>query len=98
MLDAERGIRTASRARCTVDRGPDDRHVGGDRDHGGVAAPREEPDRVREVEATLVDTGFQVMSHQVTSYLATDEPPRRTAQRLRLRPRTRRFGPPTDRS
>jgi CoA:oxalate CoA-transferase len=31
-----------------------------------------------EVEATLVDTGFQVMSHQVTSYLATNEPPRRT--------------------
>jgi crotonobetainyl-CoA:carnitine CoA-transferase CaiB-like acyl-CoA transferase len=29
------------------------------------------------VEATLVDTGFQVMNHQVTSYLATGVPPRR---------------------
>ena len=30
-----------------------------------------------QVEATLVDTGFQVMSHQLMSYLATGEPPRR---------------------
>jgi CoA:oxalate CoA-transferase len=37
-----------------------------------------------EVEATLVDTGFQVMSHQVTSYLATDEPPRRTGSETPL--------------
>ena len=37
-----------------------------------------------EVEATLVDTGFQVMNHQVTSYLATGEPPRRTGSETPL--------------
>ena len=36
------------------------------------------------VEATLVDTGFQVMNHQVTSYLATGEPPRRTGSETPL--------------
>lgn len=37
-----------------------------------------------EVEATLVDTGFQVMNHQVMAYLATDEPPRRTGSETPL--------------
>jgi CoA:oxalate CoA-transferase len=37
-----------------------------------------------EVEATLVDTGFQVMNHQVMSYLATDEPPLRTGSETPL--------------
>jgi crotonobetainyl-CoA:carnitine CoA-transferase CaiB-like acyl-CoA transferase len=41
-------------------------------------AARERTGEGCQVEATLVDTGFALMNHQLMAYLATGEPPRRT--------------------